>query len=136
MSTVTIKVKSKKLKKGDSIPELDSKSQKVVIVNNGDTIKWKYDDSATITVNADTAFNSNSSSTTSSGKGETQVTVNGAVGLQDKIISYNISTSDTDAVLDPVIVVKDPEFKPSVLKNPIFWLTVGFISGFIIGLLL
>ena len=117
MSTVVIKVKAKKLKKGDSIPELENKSQKIVVVNNGDTIKWKYQNNVELTILPDAPFNDNPNQPPPNGKGEVMTVVNGATSEQIRIISYNIKTSDTDTELDPVIVIKEPDTFSYTINN-------------------
>lgn len=138
MSTVVIKVKSKKLKKGDSIPELDSKSQKCIEVEDGDTIKWKYHNDSDITISADTPFNNQSNNTKITGKGqvETQVSVSG--NNKQKILSYDIITSDTNTELDPVIIIKTtPTFQfieDNMTATMLMCVGIGGAVGYLIAM--
>ncbi len=135
MATIHIKIKSKKLKKGDSIPRLDDPSQKCIEVEAGDTIKWKYDNDSDITISSNIPFNNQSNSTKLTGKGATETTVS-ADANNDRVISYNIETSDTDTELDPVIIVKNKPPFPFNIKNPLIAIAIGFLIGFIFGMLL
>ncbi len=136
MSIVEIKIKAKKLKKGDSIPELEKKSQKVVEVYNGDTIRWKYQNNSELSILPDAPFTDDPSQTHLKGAGKAETTVNGATSAENRVISYNIKTSDTDTELDPVIVIKEPNPFPFIIKNPLLTVVISVIAGFIVGLFL
>lgn len=135
MATIVINVKSKKLKKGDSIPSLQDPSQKCIEVKAGDTIKWKYDNDSDITISANIPFNNQSNNTKLTGKGNTETTVS-ADAYNDRVISYNIETADTDTELDPVIIVKNKPPFPFNIQNPLVALIFGFALGLVVGYLI
>ncbi|MRX26696.1 hypothetical protein [Kangiella sp. HZ709] len=133
MSTIIVNVKSKKLKKGDSIPELKDKSQKTIIAFNGDIIKWKYDNNSDITIDSDVSFDGKSNNTKLSAKSEVETTVNGATADEERIINYNISTADTDTQLDPVIIIRDESPNPFSFRNPIIAFVIGLLLGAVLS---
>lgn len=102
---IEIGVTSRELVKGATMPKLVNQNQKCVVAHNGDTIRWVYP--AGITISANVPFNNDKPQETEiTGEGTVETVVNGATDDNDKIIIYDIFTSDTDVELDPVIIIK------------------------------
>ncbi len=139
--SVTIKIKEKIIDGKFKIPELVNPRQKLIELDNDEDISWEYigTDDPEITVKALETFNGQKGGPVQikgNKKNKAHTKVSGAKPGKPRLVSYDVFIDGFDAPLDPVIVIKDTNFIPHVLRNPFFTFIVGVIVGLLLAYLM